>query len=133
MSKNFFQDLIDKGRSKINYQKAPQPYEAPLVNKERYLYSLGMNETSIIPEENRYTFSQPSGRKALGLALGKYQVTEGTQPIKCNTIPDSIFLLLSGIFNIKISVMNLFTLFVDLVLIVLMVLMVYKVVGMNTV
>lgn len=71
--------------------------------------------------------------KSKSIQKSKYQVTEGTQPIKCNTIPYSIFLLLSGIFNIKISVMNLFTLFVDLVLIVLMVLMVYKVVGMNTV
>ena len=71
--------------------------------------------------------------KSKSMQKSKYQVTEETQPIKCNTIPDSIFLLLSGIFNIKISVMNLFTLFVDLVLIVLMVLMVYKVVGMNTV
>ena len=63
----------------------------------------------------------------------KYQVTKRTQPNKYNTIPDGLFLLLSGIFNFKIIVMNLFMLVVYSSLIVLMVLMVYKVVDVNMV
>lgn len=73
---NFFQRLINKARGKTTYQRQPEPYKKPLIDKEKYLYALGMNETSVIPEENRYTFSQPSGDPKLGLALGKYQVTE---------------------------------------------------------
>ena len=71
--------------------------------------------------------------KSKSMQKSKYQVTEGTQPIKCNTIPDGIFLLLSRIYNFKIILMNLFMFLVYLVLIVLMVLMVYKGVGVNLV
>ena len=68
--------------------------------------------------------------KSKSMQKSKYQVTKRTQPNKYNTIPDGIFLLLSGIFNFKIIGMNLFMLVVYLVLIVLMV---YKVVDVNMV
>ena len=68
--------------------------------------------------------------KSKSMQKSKYRVTEATLPIKCNTIPDGLFLLLSGIFNFKIIGMNLFMLVVYLVLIVLMV---YKVVDVNMV
>ena len=38
---------------------------------------IARNETSIIPENEKYSFRQPSGNKSIGDALGKYQITEG--------------------------------------------------------
>lgn len=41
------------------------------------LEAIGENETSIIPQEKRYSYAKDSGSKTLGRDLGKYQVTEG--------------------------------------------------------
>lgn len=46
------------------------------VVPDKVLQAFKHNETGIIAPEKRYAFSQPSGDKALGLALGAYQVTE---------------------------------------------------------
>jgi len=74
---NFLQRIKSKFSSNTQYQAPARPVIEPAVDKDKFLYSIGMNETSIIPEGERYTFTRDSGKKELGRALGKYQVTEG--------------------------------------------------------
>lgn len=51
--------------------------EQPQPDYSKLVHAIGMNETSVIPEDKRYIYSRNSGKKELGRALGKYQVTEG--------------------------------------------------------
>lgn len=77
---NFLQRMISKARSAVSskstYQAPARPVKEPAFDRDRLLYALGMSETSIIPEEQRYSSSQFSGKPKLGDALGKYRVTE---------------------------------------------------------
>lgn len=77
---NFLQKLIGKAKSavssKTTYQAPPRPQQEPLFDRDKLLYALMMNESGVIPEKDRYTFSQFSGKPELGDALGTYQVTE---------------------------------------------------------
>lgn len=53
----------------VTPEKEPTP--------DRLIEAVAYNETGVIPEGKKYSFSQPSGNEKLGKALGKYQVTEG--------------------------------------------------------
>lgn len=48
----------------------------PAVPVQKIAKSIANNETGIV-QGDPYSFSQPSGNKQYGRALGKYQVTEG--------------------------------------------------------
>ncbi len=65
--------------NKITYKKEEKPTVLPVKketpNTPKLIETIKYNETR--GEENPYTFSQPSGNDALGLALGAYQITEG--------------------------------------------------------
>ena len=74
---NFLQRIKSKFSSKTQYQAPARPVIEPAVDKDKFLYSIGMNETSVIPEGEKYSFTRYSGKPKLGLALGKYNVTEG--------------------------------------------------------
>jgi len=65
--------LIQKKEMTVLPQGQPQE---PL-KKDPLIDAIAYNETGVVPEEEKYSFSQPSGNKKLGKALGKYQVTEG--------------------------------------------------------
>ncbi len=51
--------------------------EKSIIPSSKLASAIAETETNVIPESKRYSFSQPSGIKSLGRAMGKYQVTEG--------------------------------------------------------
>lgn len=59
-------------------QMQPKPIQkTPQAPTTTIRDAIALNETSIIPEAKKYTFTRFSGIKALGRAMGKYQITEG--------------------------------------------------------
>lgn len=60
--------------SKMSFSNE-QPAKAE-INSDALLHAIGSNETGGV-KTDPYAFSQPSGSKKQGNALGKYQVTEG--------------------------------------------------------
>lgn len=83
--KDFFTKKISYGDSKVsqplssfvpkvNAQTVVQPQAG--IDIQKFLKAIGQNETGGV-KGNKYAFSQHSGSSDLGMALGKYQVTEG--------------------------------------------------------
>lgn len=62
--------------SKTTYT-APKEEERKLPNINKIRESIADNETGIIKDGEEYDYSRYSGREDLGMAMGKYQVTEG--------------------------------------------------------
>lgn len=75
----FLQKLKDMvtltGTQTFKRQPVPAPAIMPL-DKTKFLAAIGAVETGGL-RVDPYKYSRPSGRKDLGRALGKYQVTEG--------------------------------------------------------
>lgn len=63
--------LFNKGNT-VEYKAE----EKKAVPTDKLREAIGMSETSIIPEEKRYSYNKPSGIKLFGRDLGKYQVTD---------------------------------------------------------
>lgn len=73
---NFLQKLIDKiTPASVTTYTRPESVTPPL-DRQKFLDALAHNETGIV-KGDPYKFSQPSGNRKFGKALGKYQVTEG--------------------------------------------------------
>lgn len=78
------QNLVDTGASAYHaiQNMGPVTYTRTPARSENYdipkiLAALAKNETGGVPEVQRDSFSKPSGSKALGNDLGRFQVTEG--------------------------------------------------------
>lgn len=72
--------VLDKVLGRTRYDKVPflqaNPQLDPTVQNHKIVSAIANNETGGV-KDDAYSFSQPSGNKALGDALGKYQVTAG--------------------------------------------------------
>lgn len=68
-------NVVDKFLGKSVVRKAPKAAapEAP----DPLLKGIAFVETNTVPEAEKYSFRKPSGSKAMGDDIGKYQVTEG--------------------------------------------------------